>query len=85
MAATLPEMGYNNYRCSYGKVERRILFYRNKSKYDTRIFKTMLSQAEIDRNALKEMLKLEILNELEEIKEKEQSEVKSDEEVSHDP
>lgn len=78
------EMAYNNYRCSYGKVERRILFYRNKSKYDTRIFKTMLSQAEIDRNALKEMLKLEILNEIEEIQAKERSEVKSDEEASEE-
>jgi hypothetical protein len=59
------EMAYQKYQCSYGNVQRRILFYRNKSKYDTRIFKSMLSGAEIDRNALKEMLKLEILNELE--------------------
>lgn len=76
------EMAYNNYRCSYGKVERRILFYRNISKYDTRIFKTMLSQAEIDRNALKEMLKVEILNEIEAIQSQDQSEVKSYEECT---
>lgn len=59
------EIAYNNYRTSYGKVEKRFLLYRNKSKYDTRIFKTMLSEAEINREALKEELRVILKSELE--------------------
>lgn len=31
-----------NYEISYGQIDRRILVYRNKSSYDTRVFKEML-------------------------------------------
>ena len=34
------------YRETYGKVKRRLLIYRNKSKYDTRLFKGVLSREE---------------------------------------
>ena len=62
------EIALNNYRITHGKVERRILLYKNKSKYDTRIFKTMLSESEINRNAIKEelrdSLKAELIDEI---------------------
>lgn len=79
------EIAYNNYRCSYGKVERRILFYRNKSKYDTRIFKSMLSQSELDRAKLREELRIQLKDELmDELEEMTKKEVMSDEENEAD-
>lgn len=83
------ELAYQKYQCSYGKVQRRILFYRNKSKYDTRIFKTMLSEAEIERNELREQLRIqlrgELMDELQlELAKNKESEVKSDEEASQE-
>lgn len=79
------EIAYNNYRCSYGKVERRILFYRNKSKYDTRIFKSMLSQSELDRAKLCEELRIQLKDELmDELEEMTKKEVMSDEENEAD-
>ena len=37
------ELAYQNYLISHGLIERRILLYRNKSNYNTRIFKEMLA------------------------------------------
>lgn len=36
------EIAYEHYRCSYGKVQTKLLLYLNKSTYDTRYFKTLL-------------------------------------------
>lgn len=36
------EMEKQRYRTSYGEIKPRLLFYRNLSTYDTRVFKTML-------------------------------------------
>lgn len=36
-----------NYDCTYGKVRRRLLIYRNLSKYNTRIFKEVLANGKI--------------------------------------
>ena len=41
------------YRTSYGDIKSRILFYRNISNYDTRIFKTMLEQGQKKLTAVK--------------------------------
>lgn len=58
------ELAYQKYQCTYGKVNRVVLFYRNRSKYDTRIFKSMLSEAEINRQELVELLRVQIKTEL---------------------
>lgn len=62
------EIQYTNYRISHGKVERRILFYRNITQYDTRVFKTMLNpentQIEEVRESLRVQLKAELLEEI---------------------
>lgn len=36
------ELSNANYLCSHGKIRKGLLIYRNKSNYDTRIFKSML-------------------------------------------
>lgn len=36
------QMAKQNYRISHGDIKSRIIFYKNKSSYDTRIFKKML-------------------------------------------
>lgn len=36
------ELSHANYVCSHGEIRKAFLFYRNKSKYDTRIFKKIL-------------------------------------------
>lgn len=36
------QMAKQNYRISHGDIKSRIIFYRNKSAYDTRVFKKML-------------------------------------------
>jgi hypothetical protein len=54
------EIAETNFITTHGKIKRGILFYRNKSKYDTRVFKTMLSSSEI----LKQQLKDEVISEL---------------------
>ena len=37
------ELAYEHYRCTYGRVQSKILLYINKSTYDTRFFKTLLA------------------------------------------
>lgn len=58
------EIAKQNYDTSFGKVERRILFYRNKSKYDTRVFKSMLSKDELDRKLIDESIYQRLRSEL---------------------
>lgn len=40
------EMAYQNYVISHGVIQSRLLIYRNKSNYDTRIFKEILANGE---------------------------------------
>lgn len=58
------EIAYTNFVTSYGKIRRGILLYRNKSKYDTRIFKSMMSEGEILKNHLRDELRSELLLDL---------------------
>lgn len=60
------EIAYTTFVTNHGKIRRGILFYRNKSKYDTRIFKTMMSSGEILKRDLKDELRSELLLELKE-------------------
>lgn len=60
------EIAYTNFITTHGKIRRGFLFYRNKSKYDTRIFKTMMSSGEILKRDIKEELRSELLLELKE-------------------
>lgn len=39
------QMAKQNYRIAHGEIKSRVLFYRNKSNYDTRVFKRMLEDA----------------------------------------
>lgn len=39
------QMARQNYRVSHGEIKSRVIFYRNKSNYDTRVFKKMLEDA----------------------------------------
>ena len=38
------QMAKQNYRISHGDIKSRIIFYKNKSTYDTRVFKKMLEE-----------------------------------------
>lgn len=58
------EIQFTNYRITHGKVERKILFYRNKTQYDTRIFKTMLDPGNKDKEELRESLRVQLRAEL---------------------
>lgn len=44
------EIAREQYRCTHGKVDRRLLIYWHKSNYDTRIFKTILAAKEVIDN-----------------------------------
>lgn len=44
------EMQKSNYDISYGKIKSGLLLYRNKSNYDTRVFKEMLKNGKKVRN-----------------------------------
>lgn len=37
------ELAFQNYEISHGKIQSRLLIYRNKSRHDTRLFKEMLA------------------------------------------
>lgn len=60
------DLAYANYLIAHGLIRRGILFYRNESKYDTRIFKSMMSEGEILKNQIRDELRSELLLELKE-------------------
>lgn len=39
------QMAKQNYRIAHGDIKRRVIFYKNKSSYETRVFKRMLEDA----------------------------------------
>lgn len=41
------EMAYQNYLIAHGKIKTRLLLYKNRSNYDTRIFKEMLKNGKV--------------------------------------
>ena len=47
------QMDKQKYRIAYGDIKRRLLIYRNKSTYDTRVFKRMLETAPIRERKLR--------------------------------
>lgn len=55
------EISLMNFVTSHGKIRRGILLYWNKSKYDTRFFKTMLSSSEVLKNQIRDELRSELI------------------------
>ncbi len=58
------EIAKTNFITANGIINRGILFYRNKSKYDTRVFKSMMTEGEILKNQLHDELRDELRGDL---------------------
>lgn len=54
------EIAKTNFMTNYGKIRSGILLYVNKSKYDTRIFKTILTKEEIIKRQISDELRSEL-------------------------